>query len=102
MPTPRRPLAPAPAKPHMDRAPAERAKAAIGRLEHVLGDPSRVKLKLDVVLSRAAAERLMERALAQSDTLTFPLLIASLLEGAAEEMDRASTVPRARKAARSS
>ena len=82
MPTPRRPLASARAKRLIDRTPAERAKVAIERLEHVLGDRSRVKLKVDVVISRASAERLMAQALEQSETMTFALLLASILERA--------------------
>ena len=100
MPNARRPLASAPAKNAADRTPAERARLAIDRLDHVLGDRSRVKLKVDVVLSRAAAERLMQRALERSDTMNFSVLLASILEGAAEEMDRESATPPKRKGAR--
>ncbi len=102
MPAPRRPLSPAPAKRLTGRTPAERAKSAIDRLEHVLGDRSRVKLKVDVVISRAAAERLIQTAMEKSDTMTFSVLLASILEGAAEEMDRAASTAPTRKSVRSS
>ena len=100
MPAPRRPLSPAPAKRLTDRTPAERAKSAIDRLEHVLGDRSRVQLKVDVVISRAAAERLIQTAMEKSDTMTFSVLLASILEGAAEEMDRAASTAPTRKSVR--
>ena len=78
----RRPLASAPAKSVAQRTPAELAKTVIGRAEHLVGDPTRVKLKLNIVLSRTAAERLTARALEAGDT-TFPEFIATILEAAA-------------------